>query len=229
MVPILSGILVGEGDKVTRWRGFSLAFTYVQGMAMTYALAGAGFVLAFKQAPQSFFQQPWIVALFVALFVALALAMFGAYTLQMPSAIQTRLTDVSNRQRSGTFLGCFAMGALSALVATACVAPALIAALTVISQTGQVARGAAALYATALGMGVPLLIVGASAGTLLPKAGPWMDTIKSLFGVVFLGLAIYFLQPLIPDSVSMLLWSRWCTGSSSSSESQQAAPTRCNR
>jgi thiol:disulfide interchange protein DsbD len=207
MVPILSGILAGEGANVTRWRGFSLSFTYVQGMALTYAGAGAGFVLVFKQAPQAFFQQPWIVALFVALFVALAFAMFGAYTLQMPSALQTRLADISNKQRSGTFVGCFIMGALSALVATACVAPALIAALTVISQTGEIARGAAALYATALGMGVPLLIVGASAGSLLPKAGPWMDTIKQFFGVVFLGLAIYFLQPLVPDSLSMLLWS----------------------
>jgi thiol:disulfide interchange protein DsbD len=207
MVPILTGILAGEGANVTRWRGFSLSFTYVQGMALTYAAAGAGFVLVFKQAPQAFFQQPWIVTLFVALFVALAFAMFGAYTLQMPSAIQTRLADISNKQRSGTFVGCFIMGALSALVATACVAPALIAALTVISQTGEIARGAAALYATALGMGVPLLIVGASAGSLLPKAGPWMDTIKQFFGVVFLGLAIYFLQPLVPDSLSMLLWS----------------------
>ena len=207
MVPILSGILAGEGANVTRWRGFSLAFTYVQGMALTYAAAGAIFVLVFKQAPQAFFQQPWIVALFVTLFVALSLAMFGTYTLQMPAAIQTRLATLSNRQRSGTYFGCLIMGALSALVATACVAPALIAALTVISQTGQIARGASALYATALGMGVPLLIVGASAGSLLPKAGPWMETIKSLFGVVFLGLAIYFLQPLIPDSVAMLLWS----------------------
>jgi thiol:disulfide interchange protein DsbD len=207
MLPILSGLLVGEGLKITPWRGFSLAFTYVQGMAATYAIAGAIFVLAFKQAPQGFFQQPWVVSLYVALFVALALAMFGAYTLQMPSAIQTRIAALSNRQRAGTFVGCFIMGALSALVATACVAPALIAALTVISQTGQVSRGAAALYATALGMGVPLLFIGASAGSLLPKAGAWMDTIKSILGVVFLGLAIYFLEPLIPVSISMLLWS----------------------
>jgi thiol:disulfide interchange protein DsbD len=207
MIPILSGIIVGQGEKVTAGRGFSLAFTYVQGMALTYAAAGAAFVLAFKQAPQAFFQQPWIVMLFVALFVALAFAMFGAYTLQMPSALQTRLTDVSNRQRTGSYLGCFVMGALSALVVTACVAPALIAALSVISQTGQVVRGAAALYVTGLGMGVPLLLVGASAGSLLPRVGPWMDTMKSLFGVLFLGVAIYFLQPLIPASVGMLLWS----------------------
>ncbi len=207
MIPILSGIIVGAGAQVTARRGLSLAFTYVQGMALTYAAAGALFVLVFKQAPQAFFQQPWIVLLFVALFVALALAMFGSYTLQMPSFIQTRLTDVSNRQQSGTYVGTFIMGALSALVVTACVAPALIAALSVISQTGRIARGAAALYATGIGMGTPLLLVGASAGTLLPRVGPWMDTIKALFGVLFLAVAIYFLQPLIAPAAAMLLWS----------------------
>lgn len=206
MIPILSGIIVGQGEKVTPARGFSLAFTYVQGMALTYAAAGAAFVLAFKQAPQAFFQQPWIILLFAGLFIALALAMFGAYTLQMPSAIQTRLTDVSNRQKSGTYIGTFVMGALSALIVTACVAPAIIAALSVISQTGQIARGAGALYATGLGMGVPLLAVGASAGSLLPKVGPWMDTIKSLFGVLFVAVAIYLLRPLLPAAVMMLLW-----------------------
>ncbi len=207
MIPILSGIIVGQGENVTRKRSFALAFTYVQGMALTYAAAGAIFVLAFKQAPQAFFQQPWIITLMVLLFVALAFAMFGAYTLQMPAALQTRLTDVSNQQKSGTYIGTFIMGALSALVVTACVAPAIIAALSVISQSRQILRGAAALYATGLGMGVPLLIVGASAGTLLPKAGPWMDTIKQLFGVLFLGVAIYLAQPLLPDAFTMLLWS----------------------
>ncbi len=207
MIPILSGIIVGQGDKVTPVRGFSLAFTYVQGMALTYAAAGAAFVLAFKQAPQTFFQQPWIIGLMVTLFVVLAFAMFGVFTLQMPSAIQGRLTDVSNQQKSGTYVGTFVMGALSALVVTACVAPAIIAALSVISQTGQIARGAGALYATGLGMGVPLLIVGASAGSLLPRVGPWMDTVKQLFGVLFLGVAIYLLEPLLPDAAVMLLWS----------------------
>ena len=207
MIPILSGIIVGQQEKVTPARGFSLAFTYVQGMALTYAAAGAVFVLLFKQAPQAYFQKPWIVALFALLFVALAIAMFGGYTLQLPSALQTRLTDVSNRQKSGTYIGTFIMGALSALVVTACVAPALIAALSVISQTGQIARGAGALYATGLGMGVPLLIVGASAGSLLPKVGPWMDTVKSLFGVLFLGVAVYLVGPLLPASATMLLWS----------------------
>jgi thioredoxin:protein disulfide reductase len=207
MIPILSGIIVGQGEKVTARRGFTLAFTYVQGMALTYAAAGAAFVLLFKQAPQAFFQKPWIVGLFALLFIALAFAMFGAYTLQLPSALQTRLTSVSNQQKSGSYVGTFIMGALSALVVTACVAPALIAALSVISQTGQVARGAGALYATGLGMGLPLLLVGASAGSVLPRVGPWMDTVKSLFGVLFLGVAIYLLQPLLPPAVGMLLWS----------------------
>lgn len=207
MIPILSGIIVGQGGHVTATRGFSLAFTYVQGMALTYAAAGAAFVLAFNQAPQAFFQKPWIIVLFALLFIALALAMFGTYTLQMPSAIQTRLTDVSNKQKSGTYVGTFIMGALSALVVTACVAPAIIAALSVISQTGQIGRGAGALYATGLGMGVPLLIVGASAGTLLPKVGPWMDTVKQLFGVLFLAVAIYLLTPLLPGSSTLALWS----------------------
>ncbi|MGE0116070.1 MAG: protein-disulfide reductase DsbD [Steroidobacteraceae bacterium] len=206
MIPILSGIIVGQSEKVTPARGFSLAFTYVQGMALTYAAAAVAFVLAFKQAPQAFFQKPWIVGSFAALFVLLAFAMFGSFTLQLPSALQTRLTDVSNKQKSGTFLGTFIMGALSALIVTACVAPAMIAALSVISQTGLIGRGAAALYAMGLGMGVPLLLVGASAGSLLPKAGPWMDAIKSLFGVMFLGLAIYLLSSLLPGAVIMLLW-----------------------
>lgn len=211
MIPILSGIIVGQGGTVTPSRGFSLAFTYVQGMALTYAAAGAAFVLAFKQAPQAFFQQPWIVITFVLLFVALAFAMFGTYTLQLPSSLQTKLTSISNEQKSGTYIGTFVMGALSALVVTACVAPALIAALSVISQTGQIARGAGALYATGMGMGVPLLIVGASAGSLLPRVGPWMDTVKSLFGVLFLAVAVYLLTPLLPGGVMMFLWSLLAT------------------
>ncbi len=212
MIPILSGIIVGQGENVTRARSFSLAFTYVQGMALTYAAAGAIFVLVFKQAPQAFFQQPWIIVLMVLLFIALAFAMFGTYTLQLPSALQTRLADVSNRQKSGTYIGTFVMGALSALVVTACVAPAIIAALSVISQSQQVMRGAAALYATGLGMGVPLLIVGASAGSLLPRVGPWMDTVKQLFGVLFLGVAVYLAQPLLPDGIVMLAWSAVAVG-----------------
>lgn len=206
MIPILSGIIVGQGGTVSPRRGFALAMTYVQGMALTYAAAGAAFVLAFKQAPQAFFQQPWVIVSFAVLFIALALAMFGAYNLQLPSGLQTRLTNFSNQQKSGTYIGTFVMGALSALVVTACVAPAVVAALSVISQSGEVARGAGALYATGLGMGLPLLLVGASAGTVLPRVGPWMDTVKQLFGVLFLLVAVYLLGPLLPDAVSMLLY-----------------------
>jgi thiol:disulfide interchange protein DsbD len=207
MIPILSGIIVGQGAGVTRARSFALALTYSQGMALTYAAAGAIFVLAFRQTPQAFFQSVPVITFMVLLFIALALAMFGLYTLQMPSALQTRLTNVSNEQKAGTFVGTFVMGALSALVVTACVAPAIIAALSVISQSRQVLRGALALYATGVGMGVPLLIVGASAGQLLPRVGPWMDTVKQMFGVLFLGVAIYIAQPLLPDALSMMLWS----------------------
>lgn len=233
MIPILSGIIVGQGGNVTPARGFSLAFTYVQGMALTYAAAGAAFVLAFKQAPQAFFQQPWIIISMALLFVVLALAMFGAFTLQLPSALQTKITTVSNQQRSGTYVGTFVMGALSALVVTACVAPAIIAALSVIGQTGQIARGAGALYATGLGMGVPLLIVGASAGSLLPRVGPWMDTVKSLFGVLFLAVAIYLIAPLLPAGAVMLLWALlailsgfWIFSLKGRDDSPVAAPVR---
>ncbi len=206
MIPILSGIIVGQGNSVTPMRGFSLAFTYVQGMALTYAAAAVAFVLAFNQAPQAFFQKPWIIASFSGLFVLLAFAMFGAFTLQLPSALQTRLNNVSNQQKSGTYIGTFIMGALSALVVTACVAPAMIAALSVISQAHMIGRGAAALYVMGLGMGVPLLLVGASAGSLLPKAGAWMDAVKSLFGVMFIGVAIYLISSLLPGAVTMVLW-----------------------
>ena len=206
MIPILSGIIVGQSEKVTPVKGFSLAFAYVQGMALTYAAAAVVFVLAFKQAPQAFFQSPWIVGTFALLFVILAFAMFGNFNLQLPSALQTKLSDVSNKQKGGTYLGTFIMGALSALIVTACVAPAMIAALSVISQTGLIGRGAAALYFMGLGMGVPLLLVGASAGTLLPKAGAWMDAIKCLFGIMFLGLAIYLVSSLLPGGLVMLLW-----------------------
>jgi thiol:disulfide interchange protein DsbD len=134
MIPILSGIIVGQGDRLTPWRGFSLAFTYVQGMALTYAAAGAIFAALFKTAPQATFQQPWILITFALLFIALSLAMFGAYNLQLPSGLQTRLSNLSNDQKTGTFIGTFIMGALSALIVTACVAPAIVGALSVIAQ-----------------------------------------------------------------------------------------------
>jgi thiol:disulfide interchange protein DsbD len=205
MVPILSGIIAGQGKNVTTGRAFALSLTYVLGMAFTYTIAGALCAAAGKQV-QTVFQQPWILALFAALFVALALSMFGLFTIQMPAAIQTRVANVSNQQSAGTFGGVALMGILSALIVTTCVGPALVGALIVIGQTGQIARGAAALFAMSIGMGTPLLIVGASAGKLLPKAGAWMDTVKKLFGVMMLAVAAWMLARIIPERLSLVLW-----------------------
>jgi thioredoxin:protein disulfide reductase len=179
--------------------------TYVLGMALTYTLAGIAGAAAGSQI-QTLFQQWWVLTLFAALFVVLALSMFGAFTLQMPTAIQSRIAQLSNRQSAGSFGGVAIMGALSALIVTTCVGPALVGALLVISQTGQIARGGGALFAMSIGMGTPLLIVGASAGRLLPKAGPWMDTVKKLFGVVMLGVAVWMLARVLPERVALLLW-----------------------
>jgi thiol:disulfide interchange protein DsbD len=205
MVPILSGIIAGQGKNVTTGRAFALSLTYVLGMAFTYTIAGALCAAAGKQV-QTVFQQPWILALFAALFIALALSMFGLFTIQMPAAIQTRVADVSNKQAAGTFGGVALMGILSALIVTTCVGPALVGALIVIGQTGQIARGAAALFAMSIGMGTPLLVVGASAGKLLPKAGAWMDTVKKLFGVMMLAVAAWMLARIIPERLSLVLW-----------------------
>jgi thioredoxin:protein disulfide reductase len=205
MVPILSGIIAGGGRPVTTARAFSLSLTYVLGMALTYTLAGIACAAAGRQV-QAVFQQWWVLALFAALFVVLALSMFGAFTLQMPAAIQTRIANLSNRQSAGTFGGVAIMGALSALIVTTCVGPALVGALLVISQTGQIARGGAALFAMSIGMGTPLLVVGASAGRLLPKAGPWMDLVKKLFGVMMLAVAAWMLARILPERLALALW-----------------------
>ncbi|MDW8259576.1 MAG: protein-disulfide reductase DsbD [Gammaproteobacteria bacterium] len=205
MVPILSGIIAGQGTRLTRRRAFALSMAYVLGMAATYTLAGitvakAGFNLT------ATFQNPWIVGAFALVFVALALAMFGVYTIQMPAGIQTQLSRWSNNQTSGTYTGVAAMGALSALIVSACVAPPLIAALIVIGQTGDALRGGGALFAMALGMGTPLLVVGAAGGHWLPKAGPWMDTVKRFFGVLMLLVAVWLAARLFPARWQLVLW-----------------------
>ncbi len=205
MVPILSGIIAGDGDNVTPLRGFTLALSYVLGMALVYT--GAGIIAAAAGLQlQATFNQPWILILFSLLFVVLALGMFGVYELQMPSSVQTRLADVSGKQKSGTMIGAFVMGALSALIVTACVAPALIAALTVMAQTGDMLRSGTALFAMSLGMGAPLLLVGAAQGKFLPTAGPWMVAVRNAFGFMMLGLAIWMLSRILPGNVTMLLW-----------------------
>ncbi len=205
MVPILSGIIVGQGHDVTTRRAFALSLTYVLGMAVTYTAAGALFAAAGQQV-QAAFQQPWIVVGVAVLFVALALAMFGVYELQIPAGLMNRINAASGRQRAGTYIGTAVMGALSALVVTTCVAPPLVAALTVIAQTGDVLRGALSLFALSIGMGLPLLVIGTSAGRLLPKAGPWMVRVKGAFGFMMLGLAVWMLDRLLPDAITMVAW-----------------------
>jgi thioredoxin:protein disulfide reductase len=205
MVPILSGIIAGGGREVTTARAFSLSLAYVLGMALTYTAAGIACAAAGKQV-QALFQQWWVLALFAALFVALALSMFGLFTLQMPAFVQTRLASLSDRQSAGSYGGVAVMGALSALIVTTCVGPALVGALLFISQTGQLVRGGAALFAMSIGMGTPLLLVGASAGKLLPKAGPWMELVKKLFGVMMLAVAVWMLERIVPARAALLLW-----------------------
>jgi thiol:disulfide interchange protein DsbD len=186
-------------------RGFTLSFVYVIGMALTYTAAGIA-VAAGGQHVQAAFQQPWIIAVFAALFIALALSMFGVFTLQMPASVQTRLAGLSGRQSAGTLGGVFVMGALSALIVTTCVAPALVGALVVIGQSGAIVRGGLALFVMGLGMGTPLLVVGASAGKLLPKAGAWMDIVKRLFGALMLAVAAWMLGRIVPARFTLLLW-----------------------
>lgn len=204
MVPILSGIIAGQGN-VSAGRGLALSASYVLGMAVTYTAAGALAALAGQQI-QALFQAPWIITLFAGLFAVLALGMFGVFELQMPAAVQTRLANMANKQKAGTFVGTAVIGALSALIVTTCVAPPLVATLAVIGQSGDVVRGATALFILSLGMGAPLLLVGASAGKLLPKAGPWMNVVKAGFGVMLMGLAIWMLERVLPGTVTLALW-----------------------
>src|SRR4029077_11766429 len=201
---------VPHGEHLTRTRGFALSLAYVLGMALTYALAGVAAGLA-GTLLSSALQNPWVLTAFAALFVALALSMFGFYELQLPSALQSRLAATTHKLHGGHFASVFVMGVLSALIVGPCVAAPLAAALLYIGRSGDAALGGTALFAMALGMGVPLLIVGASAGTLLPKAGPWMETVKRFFGVVLLGVAIYLVSPLLPAVASMLAWATLLT------------------
>ena len=205
MVPILSGLIAGQGANVTPTRGFMLSLSYVMGMSVTYTGAGALAAIAGGQI-QAIFQQPWILTLFAGLFVVLSMAMFGVFQLQIPAPIQNRLTNLANSQKNGTFIGVAIIGALSALIVTTCVAPPLVATLAVIGQSGDVVKGSSALFFLSLGMGSPLLLVGASAGKLLPKVGPWMNMVRASFGVMMLGLAIWMMERILPGSITLALW-----------------------
>jgi len=205
MVPILSSVIVGQGSTISTARAFSLSITFVLAMALTYTAAGV-VVAMLGQNLQAAFQHPLILAAFAAIFVALALAMFGLYELQVPASLQSRLAAISQRQEGGTLIGAGIMGFLSALIVGPCVAAPLAAALIVIGQSGDAVRGGLTLFAMSLGMGVPLLVFGVSAGKLLPRAGPWMNAIKAGFGVLLLGVAIWMLERILPPPVTLALW-----------------------
>ncbi|MEO6362513.1 MAG: protein-disulfide reductase DsbD, partial [Caldimonas sp.] len=206
MIPILSGIIVGQGRHLTRRQALGLSTVYVLAMAITYALAGMAAGLA-GTLLTAYLQSPWVLGTFAAIFVLLALSMFGFYELQLPAALQSRLTRAGAGIRGGRTIGVFGMGILSALIVGPCVAAPLAGALLYIGQTRDIALGGTALFAMGLGMGVPLLLIGTAAGTLLPKAGAWTKSVSQAFGVAMLALAIYIVSPLLPVVVQMLLWS----------------------
>ena len=206
MIPILSGIIAGQGDKITTRKAFTLSLVYVLAMASTYAVAGAvvgRFGAEFNI--QAWFQDPLILSIFAGVFVLLSLSMFGFYELQMPSFIQSRLTEFSNKQEGGNLIGVGIMGLLSALIVGPCITAPLVGALVFISQTQDWQLGGLALFALGLGMGTPLLIIGTTAGNLLPRAGTWMDSVKAVFGIALLAVAIWLLERILPTSVTMLL------------------------
>lgn len=206
MIPILSGIIVGRGHHITKTHAFVLSLAYVLGMAITYAGAGVAAGLSGNLISNAL-QTPWVLGSFSGVFVLLSLSMFGFYELQMPSALQSKLTDTSNRLHGGHLSGVFGMGALSAVIMGPCVAAPLAGALLYIGQTHDALLGGVALFALAMGMGAPLLLIGTSAGVLLPRAGAWMEAVKRFFGVLLLALAIWIIQPLLPMGVQMILWS----------------------
>ncbi|MBJ7583041.1 MULTISPECIES: protein-disulfide reductase DsbD [Aeromonas] len=208
MYPILTGIIAGAGHRLSTGRAFLLSMVYVQGMAMTYTLLGLVVVSAGLKF-QAALQHPYVLIGLSVMFVLLALSMFGLYTLQLPSSLQTRLSGLSNRQQGGSVVGVAIMGMISGLVCSPCTTAPLSGALIYVAQSGDLWLGGAALYALSLGMGLPLLLLGTSGGKLLPKAGAWMDVIKQLFGFALLAVPILLLSRLWSDQVTTLAWLGW--------------------
>lgn len=211
MVPILSSLIAGQRGTLTRRRGLALAAAYALGMSLVYAAFGVAAGLA-GEGLAAALQNAWVLGGFALLLAVLALSMFGVYELQMPAAIQQRAMGWSNRLPAGQFAGVALMGGLSAVLVGPCVAAPLAGALLYIGQTGDVLLGATALFAMAWGMSVPLLLVGASAGSLLPRAGAWMEQVRRLFGMVLLAVAISLVAPVLPAPMALLLWAAWLLG-----------------
>ncbi|MCR9192528.1 MAG: protein-disulfide reductase DsbD [Gammaproteobacteria bacterium] len=206
MVPVLSSIIVGHGKDISTRKAFLLSLSYVLSMSLTYGVIGA-LIASLGANLQILMQTPWIIGLFSLIFVILALSMFDVYTFRLPLSWQTHLAGMSRGQESGHYWGAALMGAMSILILSPCVTPPLIGALSYIADSGSSILGLLALFFLGLGMGTPLLLLGASAGKLLPKAGLWMNTIKYIFGILLLGIAIHLLSRLVTPMVSMLLWS----------------------
>jgi len=208
MYPILSGIIMGSGNKLSTRQAFLLSMTYVQGMAITYSALGlvvASAGLKFQAA----FQHPLVLGALAILFTGLALSMFGVFNLQMPASWQNRLNQVSNNQKGGRYGGVFAMGMISGLVASPCTTAPLSGALLYVAQTGDLVLGGITLYVLSLGMGVPLLLMGISGGKLLPKAGAWMEVVKGIFGFMLLSVVVVLLSRFVSDSISLMIWGLW--------------------
>ncbi|MGW8390134.1 protein-disulfide reductase DsbD [Pseudoduganella sp. HUAS MS19] len=205
MVPILSSIIVGDGSSGNRSRGLVLSVSYSLGMAIVYTALGVAAGLI-GQGLSAALQNPWVLGAFGLLMAGMALSMFGVYDLQMPASMQSRLAGASNRQSGGKLAGVFAMGAISALIVGPCVAAPLAGALVYISQTRDVVVGGSALFSMAVGMSIPLLLVGISAGALVPRAGIWMQAVKRFFGVLMLAMALWLVAPVLPGKLQMIGW-----------------------
>ena len=230
MFPILSGIIANRGQHITKTHGFILALAYVMGMSLTYSAAGVAAGLSGAML-SAVLQNAWVLGGFALVFVTLAFSMFGFYELQLPSftsTLQSKLSEEAGHLKGGHLTSVFGMGALSALIVGPCVAAPLAGALLYISQTRDVVLGASALFTMALGMGVPLLLLGASAGALLPKAGPWMESVKRFFGVLLLGVAIWLISPVLPAAVHMLMWATLLIVSAIYLHAVDALPTRAS-
>jgi thiol:disulfide interchange protein DsbD len=208
MIPIISSIIVGHGKQITPGKAFLLTLIYVEGVAVTYAVIGI-ISAELGAGVQAFFQNPWILGLFALIFVGLAMSMFGFFSMQLPASLQAKLSETSNHMKGGTIVGVAVMGVLSALIVGPCAGPVLIGALIYTSQSGDYLTGALAMFALGNGLGAPLLVICTSGGKLLPRAGGWMDTVKAVFGVILLGVAILMLERVLPGPVTLLLWALW--------------------
>lgn len=210
MIPILSGIIVGDKKthhhETSRLHSLNLSIAYVLGIALSYTIAGIAAGLS-GQLLSNALQSPWVLTATAIIFVILSFSMFGFYELRLPHSVENRMVKTSNRLKGGQFFGVFLMGVISALIVSPCVAAPLAGALIYIGQTGDVVLGGVALFALSIGMGVPLLLIGASAGHVLPKAGGWMTAVRNFFGILMLAVAIYIVSPILPASIQLLLWS----------------------